>query len=140
MKIRKATMKDVPALLKIIEKEKAIENYPGEYDEKAVRKLLKEKESITLVAETDGKVAGFCKISTEKDDFSLDIIGVAQEFRGRGIGRILFEEMEKYAFKNKIKRIFILVKDWNVAMNKMTESKGYTLTDKLYLWKKEIRK
>ena len=53
IKIRKADKKDIPSLIKIVKGVKSIEDYPGEYNKKLFEKMLKDKETILLVAEIE---------------------------------------------------------------------------------------
>ena len=63
-------------------------------------------------------------------------MAVSKKFQGQGIGSLLFERMLKYAKKKKIRRISMLVRNWNKSMNHLAKKKAFKISDKFYLWEK----
>jgi ribosomal protein S18 acetylase RimI-like enzyme len=140
MKIRKAINKDIPSLIRIVKGVPSIEDYPGEYDKKLFEKMLKDKETILLVAEIENKVVGFKEFKIDKSAKRVygESIAVAKDYRKQGIGSALFNAMEYYAKKHKFKRISFIVRDWNESMNSLAKKNKYKLSDKFNFWEKEI--
>jgi len=87
----------------------------GDYSEKQVKAWAqddihfrdwKEKcsSTYTLVADSNGFVAGFAQLD---DDGHIDCFYCHKDFRGQGVGRLLFEEIEKEALKRNHTRLFL---------------------------------
>ncbi len=140
MKIRKANNRDIPALISIVKGVSSIEDYPGEYNATLFRKMIKDKETILLVAEINNEIAGFKEFKIDKGAKRVwgESIAVSKKFQGKGIGLALLGAMEDYAINKRMKRISFLVRDWNNSMNKLAKKKGYKISDKFYFWEKKI--
>jgi ribosomal protein S18 acetylase RimI-like enzyme len=140
MKIRKATQKDIPDLIKIVKGVPSIEDYPGEYDRKLFEKMLRDKDTILLVVELDGKAVGFNEFKVDKDAkrIYVESVAVAKTHQGKGIARMLMDAMEDYAKKNKIKRLSFIVRDWNDSMNHLAKKSKFKISDKFNFWERRI--
>jgi GNAT superfamily N-acetyltransferase len=71
-----------------------------------------------FVAEVDGIVQGFAlyyiRYSTWKGQrMYLEDILISEEFRGKGIGKLLFDKLKKEAKEKKLNGIVWQVLDWN---------------------------
>lgn len=74
--------------------------------EKDFEDLLKSKKDLVAVAENDGKIIGFANIRLRNDYVAgtktspvayLEGIAVAEEYRGKGVARALFEFCKNWA-------------------------------------------
>lgn len=104
MKIRKATLKDVDAILHLIE----IHAEPGQM-------LFRSREDVCahmrdfLVAETDGKIAGACGLSFGPEGLvEIRSLAILPDFYRQGIGTALVNECIKQATLAECERIFVL--------------------------------
>jgi GNAT superfamily N-acetyltransferase len=101
MKIRKATLKDVPALASLMEQL----GYPTTVENMTVRFINIDSNPSyhTLVAEEDGKVVGMIGLYTSilynKDGLYARVIAfvVDSNYRNKGIGKLLINEAEIWA-------------------------------------------
>jgi GNAT superfamily N-acetyltransferase len=149
MRIRLATTKDLPEVVPHL---KALwimhgKNNPQflnydkmkQYTDARIKKYLnvcfdKSKKSYLLIAEEEGNVAGFLKIDiVEIQKFFivnkviyLDDIFVKEEFRGKGVAKLLQQEAEKIAKKKKIKMLKARIYAFNTPAQKMAQSMGLT--------------
>ena len=120
--IRKGTAKDLTRLRELIVELAVFEKEP-EAVEVTLNELEKDgfgtdKIFDFFVAEIDGIVQGialhYFKYSTWKGKcLFLEDIVVNQEFRGQGLGKLLFDEVVKVAAINKCKRMEWQVLTWN---------------------------
>lgn len=101
MKIRKATINDVPELAVLMEQL----GYPTTAESMTVRfnNIESNPSYHTLVAEMDGKVVGMIGLCTgifyEKDGLYARIVAfvVDYNYRNKGIGKLLLKEAERWA-------------------------------------------
>jgi len=108
-------------------KESDIEGYYKEAFENS-------KNSFVIVAEVDGKFAGFQRADIQKipDFFKhskilyLDDAYVLSKFRKKGIATLLIKEAEKIAKKNKIKSLQGRVYTYNKPIQNLLTKLGYT--------------
>lgn len=142
VKIRKANKQDISDLVEILEDANALEDYFGKHKDKMLLKIMKQKDFVFLIAELDNKVVGFISFEIEKEAerIFLDVLAVHKNFRKMGIGTQLFEEMEKYLDKLKLKKLFFIVRDYTKEMNAMARKRGFKLSCKLNRWEKEYKK
>jgi GNAT superfamily N-acetyltransferase len=122
MTIRRAEKKDCSRLLELIKELAVYEKAPEE-----VTVTLEHFEESgfgknpvwwAFVAEENGVIAGFAlyyiRYSTWKGQaMYLEDILVTESARGRGIGKLLFEELIREAAEKKLNRIIWQVLEWN---------------------------
>jgi len=90
------------------------------------------KKSYLLVAEEGGELAGFLKIDVVKIEsfyvetkvMYLDDIYVREQYRGRGVSKLLYAEAEKIAKKRKIKWLKARIYEFNKPAQAMAKSGG----------------
>jgi GNAT superfamily N-acetyltransferase len=120
--IRKGTVADLPAALELVRELARFENAPMEVevtvDEMAGWGFGDNKLFGFFVAESGGVVVGtaiyYFKYSTWKGRclFLEDII-VTEKERGRGLGKLLFDEVVRLAKSEKVRRLEWQVLNWN---------------------------
>lgn len=129
--IRKATLKDVPQLIR---QWKALEAYHVkhhgygrgifEYSPnrmalylKYLKKQMRRRNAAVFVAEVGGRIAGHIMVEIQKlppifvhdkNAYVCDIV-VDSQYRGKGIGTALLEEAEEWAGKKKMYSIALMV-------------------------------
>ena len=106
--IRHARQDEVDALTNLAYISKAYWGYPKEYLEAWRDELSVTPEiianSISLVAELNGKVAGFwCRSIVESKDSSHGLLFVHPRHIRKGVGRLLFDALKKEAIKRGLK-------------------------------------
>ena len=104
---------------------------PPEKLAKRIEAFRESPESEWFVAEEDGMVAGYMMLrgsQLQRTRHSLYlVIGVAEAFRRRGIGRQLFEAMEDWAQKKQIRRIELTVIRNNVPALSLYQKMGFEI-------------
>ena len=120
--IRKGRKDDVPATLALIQElaeyEKAKDAVTNTIAEMEMDGFGENKVFELLVAEDAGKIVGiaifFIKYSTWKGKgIYLDDIIVTETYRGKGIGKRLFDEVIKFANAINAKGLWWQVLEWN---------------------------
>ena len=109
----------------------------GAYPTRRILRYLRDcfngsNKSYLLVAEEGGDIAGFLKIDVAKIEsfyvetrvLYLDDIFVREEYRGRGVSKLLYEEAEKIARKRRIKWLKARVYEFNKPAQAMAKSMG----------------
>jgi RimJ/RimL family protein N-acetyltransferase len=94
--------------------------------------------AILLIAELDGKTAGFFNINTKKGTQAhCGSVGVVidKKFWGRGIGKRIVEEGIKLAKKRKLKKLTYHTVEYNKRSINLAKELGFRLAGKL---KKQI--
>ncbi|ABR47654.1 GCN5-related N-acetyltransferase [Alkaliphilus metalliredigens QYMF] len=121
IKVRRADAKDAKEYLMFLHKLDSETSFmlyePGERDtneEDLKRKIHETNEnSLLLVAESREKIVGFLSADREHVNrikhSAYIVIGVRQSFRGKGVGKRLFEELDKWAMENGIIRLELTV-------------------------------
>ena len=133
MNIREANPSDMPSVLRLIKELAKFENEP-EAVEVAVDNLVdngfKKNPSFKVyVAELEERIIGMAlfyeRYSTWKGKaIHLEDLIVEEKYRTRGIGKALYTEVLKYAYKNGFKRVAWEVLDWNKPAIEFYESTG----------------
>jgi ribosomal protein S18 acetylase RimI-like enzyme len=108
----------------------AEELFAHQVDLEATRRFLAGGVNELLVAYADGHAAGFVS-ATEvmhpdrvQPELFLNELGVAEAYRGRGIGRALVERLWEIARKRGCRGMWVLTDDDNVAANKVYAAAG----------------
>jgi L-amino acid N-acyltransferase YncA len=122
IRIRKAVKEDCPRILELVKELAVYERAPKE-----VTVTLEHFEESgfgsrpvwwAIVAEADGVIQGFClyyiRFSTWKGQrMYLEDFIVTEEMRGKGVGKLLFDQLIKEAQKEGFKGIQWQVLEWN---------------------------
>lgn len=133
IKIREATIGDMPKVLRLIKELASFEKEPDAV-EVTEADLVKdgfgaEKLFHCFVAESEDSIVGMALVyprySTWKGPvLHLEDLIVAKEMRGSGLGSSLLAEVVKYGSKLGVKRICWEVIDWNEPAITFYEKKG----------------
>ena len=83
--------------------------------------------AIFLVAETDGKLAGYCGMYCAADEGEITNVAVSAEFRGKGIGKKLMEQFLKEAKNAGVRTVILEVRVSNEAAIQLYKSFGFTI-------------
>lgn len=122
MKLRKATIDDVPAIYRLI-RELAIFEKAGEEvintPEQLRIDLFDDQVCEAIVCDVDEQVVGFALYYTSYSTWKgrclyLEDFYVTDEHRNKGIGSALFDEVVEIARQRKVNRMDWQVLDWNV--------------------------
>lgn len=122
IKIRKAVKEDCKSMMQLIKELAVYENAPGEvtvqFDHFVKSGFGENPVWWAFVAEVDGKVVGFAlyyiRYSTWKGQrLYLEDILVNEPFRGKGIGKLLFDRLINEAQEKEFSGMAWQVLDWN---------------------------
>tara|TARA_B100000809_G_scaffold107339_1_gene105803 strand:- start:98 stop:583 length:486 start_codon:yes stop_codon:yes gene_type:complete len=135
-KIRKGVKEDMPSVWSLVKELAVFENEPDAV-EVTVADLVKDGFSENpkfevFVAEVENKIVGialfYYRYSTWKGPtVHLEDLIVQEDKRGLGIGKALYNEVMRFAFSKKVKRIDWDVLDWNTNAVKFYENTGATV-------------
>lgn len=95
-------------------------------DEK-LEELLKNKFTKGIIAEANGKPAGWMRTNIDpvKNKFYINQLYVLNEYQGKGIGKKLLNIAEEEASRNKFKKICLAVMSENLPAFKWYKSQGF---------------
>jgi len=121
VKIRQAVPSDSKEFLLFLHKLDSETSFmlfePGERktSEEEIKRNIEQmgENSIMLVAESDEKIIGFLSayrghVNRIRHSATI-VIGILEGFRGKGIGKTLFEELDQWAINNGISRLGLTV-------------------------------
>ena len=122
IKLRKAVQADCPRILELVKELAVFEKAPDE-----VTVTLKHFEDSgfgknpiwwAFVAEVDGRIEGFAlfyiRFSTWKGQrMYLEDLYVTEAMRGKGLGKLLFDQLIKEARRRKLNGMMWQVLEWN---------------------------
>lgn len=104
------------------------------YSEEEFAEKLKDENSFLIAAEEENKIAGICffkiresvenKILKKRRTALIEDIFVAEEFRRKGIAKMLFEQAEKTAKEKGAESLELLVWDFNRGAMEFYEAEG----------------
>ncbi|HWO41574.1 MAG TPA: ribosomal protein S18-alanine N-acetyltransferase [Candidatus Eisenbacteria bacterium] len=84
--------------------------------------------SRALVAESEGKVAGYVLFWLLPDSIDVHNIAVHTAFRRRGIGRALLQQVVRHAQERGVARVTLEVRRSNFPAQKLYQSLGFLMT------------
>lgn len=128
MKIRPAKRSDLAAVAKIEE-----ESIPQPWSIQGFAEALQSSGVIFLVAEEEKvsepeeniSVVGYCVLYTASDEGEMPSIAVKEQFRRRGIAKMLLQSAAKKAEERGVRKIFLEVRKSNLAAKRLYENVGF---------------
>ncbi len=141
MIIRQITTHDAEEFVKLIQQVEKESDFllwePGErtmtpeQQRKRIESMIEEPNSTIFVAEIDKKFVGYLVViggraKRNKHSCYL-VIGILKEFRGKGIGTKLFEELERWAHERNIHRLELTVVAQNEAALALYTKMGFKM-------------
>ena len=96
LNIRAMEEKDIPQVEEI---EKKIFSLP--WSEKSFHDACSDENNIYLVCEDEGTITGYCGLWTVFGEGNITNMAVHPDYRKKGIGMMLMEEMEKRGIQKK---------------------------------------
>jgi len=117
--IRKAAEEDVPAIAEI---EKA--SIPQPWSESAFADALTQENALTIVAETDGEIAGFITGVFLFDNADIYSIAIAEQYRKKGIGAMLLKSFFD-TLPTEVEAVGLEVRESNSAAISLYEKNGF---------------
>ena len=94
--------------------------------------MLREElgKGIFLVAEQDGRTAGYVGCQTVLDEGYITNVAVSPDFRRQGIARALIAELTAKAGENKLAFVTLEVRESNLAARRLYEKNGFETVGK----------
>lgn len=120
VRVRAMRPEDLTAVMAI---EKA--SYSMPWGEATFRGLLRRADSDLIVAEAAGQPVGYAVAWFVVDQAELGNVAVAQDWRGRGIGARLLEEVLDRAARRGMREIFLEVRPSNLVAQRLYERHGF---------------
>ena len=98
--------------------------------EKIKDKLNKShKEQVTFIIDDNTCIGGFLSAQRGEPNrirhTAYIVIGLLKQYRGKGLGTKLFEELDKWAIENNIKRIELTVVEENILARNLYKKMGF---------------
>ncbi len=123
--IRFASEDDIESIKEVEEKAFGIHAY----DYLTLKYMVTEANSVTVVFEIDKKVIAYATVYFRKNSSiaHLESIAVHPSMQGKGIGRILLEEIEKISQNNGCKTMILETFERNIAALKLYKNSGYNV-------------
>lgn len=129
MEILRCQLKDRKIVLDAIKNVKAEEDC-NEVSDKAIERFLKNPDAFFLAAVEDGKAVGYSiayrqnRLDSLRDMMCFYEIGVLREYRCRGIGTCLIEELKRICREEKIKKMWVPTNRSNAPACALYEKTG----------------
>jgi GNAT superfamily N-acetyltransferase len=142
LKIRRAQIDDLPELTNL-----CIElGYPSAIGEvkKRLEKITNSHSDVIFVAVEKGMVIGwihvFSTLRLESDPFAeIGGLVVSSKQRGKGIGKILVSEAEKWAKENGSATIRVRSRTSRIKTRQFYEKEGYTVIKEQNVFEKSLK-
>ena len=119
--IRRMRAPDLPRVMQI-----ELSTFSMPWSESTFRGLLRRSDSDLFVAELRGAVAGYSVFWAVTDQGELGNVAVAEEYRGRGIGRTLLDAVLERAAERSVHEIFLEVRRSNDGAQNLYRRLGFT--------------
>lgn len=126
MLIRRARPSDYPAFAGI---EAQHSGYPA-WGEKGFEAEERNRNSVTLAAEDEGRVAGFINFWILRPQVQLNTLAVDKACLRRGAASALLGKLLEYAAKNLCREVDLEVNERNAAAIALYQARGFELVGK----------
>ena len=99
------------------------------------RSLLEDYADQVIVAEIGGKVIGYvtCKLFSDSSCGKIDLVGVAKQARGQGIGEALINCALVWFMQQKAERVQVVTQGSNIAAQRLYQRCGFSIQS-VQLW------
>ena len=94
----------------------------------AIRTLINDGAVFNLVMEDD-KILGFYECKKEEERVFLSKLYVEKNYRGKGIGRYMFDDLLSYTKDNNLNRIYLTVNKGNTPSFNIYRHLGFEIID-----------
>jgi ribosomal protein S18 acetylase RimI-like enzyme len=141
--LRPATAEDLPALRGIARTNHRVTRFyadPRFPDDRCddlyelwIERSVEGWADVVLVADVDGRPVGYVSCHADGDAGSIGLVGVAEEARGRGIGRALVAGAVSWCHDRGVGRISVVAQGRNAAAIRLYEGAGFRTAD-VGLW------
>ena len=118
--VRRMTMEDGAA---VAEMEHQL--FPDAWSEKSILETLEQPNTICLMAEKAGRMAGYLLAYTAADEAEIARIAVVKELQRQGVARALLSELESICGSEEMKKILLDVRCGNSAARALYEAAGF---------------
>jgi len=99
-----------------------------------LRKAFVNAGSIVLTAMESGKIAGMAIVSLAETAGKIELLAVAPEFRGRGIGSSLLNAVGAICLEHGKRLCSVVTQQKNVSACKLYAKNGYIITKQEAVW------
>ncbi len=120
MTVREMNLDDLEQVM-VIEKE----NFSEPWTETGFFSFLIRQDTLFLVAEESGEIAGYCGLVMAPDEGDVTNVSVAKNRRRQGIGAMLVRELIRRAGENGVTKLYLEVRESNQAAIALYESLGF---------------
>ena len=117
---RNGTEKDVEYIAEL-----ELKTFSDAWTLKSVRDTFEQKQAFITVAETDGKVVGYCIIYYVMDEAEIVRIAISQAMRRKGIGKGLLDYTREYCMGKQIERLLLDVRESNEGAIAFYQNYGF---------------
>lgn len=134
-KIRPIEQNDFPALLELIREFSKFENTYGAVTN-SIEQMNQEAEHIQgFIAEVNNEIAGYSTYYFPYHTWvgkciHMDDLFIREKYRGKGVGKVLFEAVVEIGKKEDCERLRWQVSDWNEEAQAFYKSRGAEITNK----------
>lgn len=97
------------------------------WKEEGFREALNRKENVFLILFLEGEIAGYGLCYTMCDEGEIPTIAISPQFQGEGYGKILLRELLKRSVERGVERIFLEVRESNLAARCLYEKSGFEM-------------
>ena len=118
--IRPAELDDVSEIMEL-----EIGSIVHPWERKAIESLITDENKKCLVAIADGKIASYVGAESVLDESNIGNIVTHKDFRGKGIGTVLFKELLAGLKADGIVKVFLEVEHDNVPALRLYEKLGF---------------
>jgi ribosomal-protein-alanine N-acetyltransferase len=121
--LRPAGLGDLGAIM-VIERS----SFPTDaWSEDAMAATLQARDSVAFAAEQDDRLVGYAAVLTPKGGTDADVLTIAVDRSARrtGVGRALLTRLLEAAAQRGARRVFLEVRDDNLAAQALYESEGF---------------
>ena len=96
-----------------------------------VRRTIRDRDTMVLVADVRGRIAGFAIMKFRNVDSHLYLLAVTPDRQRRGIGRAMLAWLEKSCRTAGIQRIRVEVRSNNMGARRFYEGSGFRLVGRI---------